>query len=416
MVTHDRYFLNRVVNRIIELDRRQLVSYGGNYSRYLELRAERHERLEAAEAARQALLRRELEWLRRGAAARTTKQKARIWRVEELRQLRYDRDDDRVAIALASRRLGKKVLHARGLSKSFGGRQLFANVDFTLAPGDRIGVIGPNGAGKTTLLDILAGRLPPDAGTVEWGETVRLGYYDQLSAGLDDSKRVIELIADATPVTRAQYGERVEAAQMLEWFLFPRAEQRTYVGSLSGGERRRLYLLYVLAQQPNVLLLDEPTNDLDIQTLTVLEQFLDHFQGVVVVVSHDRYFLDRSVDFLATFENGAFSPRYPAPYESYARARQEAADRLAPPPPNRRPEIAAPALSRASKGPSWKEARELAELEGQIATLEAQKATVEDNINRCAGDHEALQRLAAELAELEETLERAMDRWLELVG
>ncbi|MCA9965670.1 MAG: ABC-F family ATP-binding cassette domain-containing protein [Anaerolineales bacterium] len=304
MVTHDRYFLDRVANGIIELNRRELVSYPGNYTRYLEQRAEREERLATDEEKRQGILRRELAWLQRGAIARGTKQKARIQRVEELQQIRYDRADDRVAMSLASRRLGTKVLTAKGLSKSFGTNELFRDLDFTLEKGDRIGLIGPNGVGKSTLLDILVGLLPADAGTVTWGETVVVGYYDQHSRELPLDKKVLDFINDRAPLIRTQEGERIEAAQMLEWFLFPRPQQQAWISSLSGGEKRRLYLLSVLAQQPNVLILDEPTNDLDVQTLAVLEAFLDQFSGSLIVVSHDRYFLDRTVDFLAVFENG----------------------------------------------------------------------------------------------------------------
>jgi ABC transport system ATP-binding/permease protein len=319
MVTHDRYFLDRVVNRILDLDRRQIVSYAGNYGRYLELSTARHEQLATAEQKRQALLRRELEWLHRSPMARSTKQKARKQRVAEMQTLRLDRREQQIAISLASRRLGKRVLEARGLSKRFGEQILFENLDFDLAQGDRIGILGPNGAGKSTLLNVLAGKIAPDSGVVNWGETVVLGYYDQLSAGLRDDKRVFDTIADAAPLIKNEEGYRIDAAQMLEWFLFTRAEQQTYVGSLSGGERRRLYLLLTLVTQPNVLFLDEPTNDLDIHTMAVLEQFLDQFQGCLVVVSHDRYFLDRNVDFLVSFEDGLLGTRYPTPYESYRR-------------------------------------------------------------------------------------------------
>ena len=417
MVTHDRYFLDRVVNRIIELDRRQLVSFPGNYSRYLELSAERKEKLAAAERKHQNLLRRELEWLRRGVMARGTKQKARKQRVEELQQLGYDSGENAVALALASRRLGKKVLEAANLSKAFGDSQLFERVDFSLVPGDRIGIIGPNGAGKSTLLDILAGVRTADSGTVIWGETVHLGYYDQMSRDLDLSQRVIDFINDRAPLIRTKDGVRVEAAQMLEWFLFPRPQQRAYIHALSGGERRRLYLLSVLALQPNVLFLDEPTNDLDIQTLTVLEQFMDHFAGCLVVVSHDRYFLDRTVDFLATFENGSFSPRYPAPYSAYQEARRKAqAERTADAAPvsaEKKPE-ARPAKRGQSEKLTWKETRELVGLEAEIAALEGRKAELGGQINTAGGDYEQLQKLADELKSVEAALEAAMVRWLEL--
>lgn len=417
MVTHDRYFLDRVVNRIIELDRRKLINFPGNYSRYLELSQERKERLAAAERKRQNLLRLELEWLRRGVMARGTKQKARKQRVEELQRLSYDKGENTVALALASRRLGKKVLEARDLSKSYGDNVLFREVDFSLIPGDRIGIIGPNGAGKSTLLDILAGETTADSGDVTWGETVHLGYYDQLSRNLDLSKKVIDFIHDRAPLIRTKDGERVEAAQMLEWFLFPRPQQQAYIHALSGGERRRLYLLSVLALQPNVLFLDEPTNDLDIQTLTVLEQFIDHFAGCLVVVSHDRYFLDRTVDFLATFEDGSFSSRYPAPYSAYQAERRKAqAERTAeiePVPIRKKPE-SRPKMDNQSRKLSWKEARELEGLENTIDELEARKAELGREINEAGGDYVLLQKLVDALKLVEVELDAAIQRWLEL--
>ncbi|MFZ0547894.1 MAG: ABC-F family ATP-binding cassette domain-containing protein [Candidatus Promineifilaceae bacterium] len=421
MVTHDRYFLDRVVNRIIELDRRKLVSYPGNYSRYLELGAERKEKLAAAERKHQNLLRRELEWLRRGAMARSTKQKARKQRVEELQRISYDSGENAVALALASRRLGKKVLEATNLSKAYGNNDLFKHVDFSLVPGDRIGIIGPNGAGKSTLLDILAGVTTADSGTITWGETVHLGYYDQLSRDLDPSQRVIDFINDRAPLIRTSDGTRIEAAQMLEWFLFPRPQQRAYIHALSGGERRRLYLLSILALQPNVLFLDEPTNDLDIQTLTVLEQFMDNFEGCLVVVSHDRYFLDRTVDFLATFEDGSFSPRYPAPYSAYQAARQqrkqaaqEAETAVVESTSSRKKEPVKTTDGSQSQKLTWKEARELEALETTIAELEERKAELGQKINSAGGDYEQLQQLTDDMKLVEAKLDGSMLRWLEL--
>ncbi len=418
MVTHDRYFLDRVVNGIVELDRRKLVSYLGNYRRYLELRTQRHERLAAAEQKRQNLLRRELAWLRRGAMARSTKQKARKKRVEELAQIRADRGEERVAMALANRRLGKKVLEAEGLAMAFDGLKVFENVDFHLDPGDRIGIIGPNGIGKSTLLDILAGVTLPDSGSITWGETVQLGYYDQLSRGLDESLRVIDFINDKAPLIRTKDGHRVEAAQMLEWFLFTRPQQQTYISSLSGGERRRLYLLWILVHQPNVLFLDEPTNDLDIQTLTVLEEFLDHFQGCLVAVSHDRYFLDRNVNYLVAFGEDGLSGCYPGPFENYQRLREEqttqqkATAEEKERQPYKKLEPAA-AESRPRKL-AWKEARELESIEVRIAELEAEKAELEAAVNAAGGDHVLLESLASQLAAIELTLDEKMTRWLEL--
>ena len=437
MVTHDRYFLDRVVNRIVELDRRQLVNYPGNYTRYLEQSAERQERLVKAEEDRRRLLRRELEWMRRSPMARGTKQKARIQRVAELQQLRYDSQQDRVAIYLAGRRLGKKVLEARGLSKAYGDLQVFAGLDFELAPGDRIGIIGPNGAGKSTLLDILAGVLPSDSGTVTWGETVQLAYYDQRNVALDESLRVIDFIKGEAELIRARERNRprwlqdesdlhlVDAALMLEWFLFTRPQQQAYISTLSGGERRRLYLLRTLVHRPNVLLLDEPTNDLDIQTLNVLEEFLDHFRGCVVVASHDRYFLDRAVDLLVSFEPGGLvRGPYPAPYETYRQLREAEAAALATssplatpikPKPSGRPASSQPTDSPA--GPrrlTWKEQRELESLEAGIEELEEQKAALQAQINTSGSDYVRLAELADQLRAAEAELEAAAERWFAL--
>ncbi|HUM70578.1 MAG TPA: ABC-F family ATP-binding cassette domain-containing protein, partial [Chloroflexota bacterium] len=413
MVTHDRYFLERVVNKIVELDRRQLVMYPGNYGRYLEQRTRRDEQLSTAEIKRQGILRRELEWLRRGAQARSTKQKARKQRIEELREIQYDRGDDRVAMALASRRLGKRVLEASGLSKSYDGLMLFQNLDFHLDPGDRIGVIGPNGAGKSTFLDVLAGKTAPDNGAINWGQTVQLGYYDQHASGLPENKRVIEYINSIAPNIRTADDEKVEAAQMLEWFLFPRPEQQSTIGSLSGGERRRLYLLATLIHQPNVLFLDEPTNDLDVQTLAVLEQFLDHFEGCLVVVSHDRFFLDRNVDFLASFEDGVMGTRYPTPYESYQQLRAADTEVTAvTPPPKTIPQPTKPAER--PRKLTWQEKRELESLDTAVPTLEARIAELETAINQAGSDYTRLQTLVAELETAQRELDTAVTRWLEL--
>ena len=413
LVTHDRYFLDRVVNRIVEIDRRQLVNYPGNYGRYLELSTTRHEQLAAKEEKHRALLRRELEWLRRGAMARSTKQKARKQRIEQLQEIKYDSGNERVALALASRRLGKKVLTATGLSKAYGKLQLFANVDFELIPGDRIGIIGPNGAGKSTLLDILSAETPPDAGKIDWGKTVTLGYYDQQSRHLPLHQRVIDFINEAAPLIRTDDGYRIEAAQMLEWFLFPRPQQQAQIGSLSGGERRRLYLLYTLVRQPNVLFLDEPTNDLDIQTLNVLEEFLDHFKGCVVVVSHDRYFLDRTVDFLATFEGGSMSTRYPAPYSAYLQARKTAVAPQNKPKPAKPASKSKPQRERPRKL-TWNEKRELEQIEADMPQLEAQKDQLTSEINNIGDDYERLPTLVTQLEEVETQLDDLMIRWLEL--
>ncbi len=417
MVTHDRYFLDRVVNRIVELERRVLVSYAGNYSKYLEDRDARQTKLGDEEQKRQKLLKRELEWVRRAPMARGTKQKARKQRVEELMRISYDRGDERVSIALASQRLGKKVLTASGLTKRYGERTILDQVDLTLEPGDRVGIIGPNGAGKSTLLDILAGKTRADSGTVVRGETVQIGYYDQRSDDLNDQVRVLEFIQNEAPVITTKEGERVEAAQMLEWFLFPRPMQWARIGSLSGGERRRLYLLRTLVHRPNLLLLDEPTNDLDIQTLGVLEEFLDFFGGCLIVVSHDRYFLDRTVDFLIRMEDGALSPRYPSPYSSFVRldAAARRAERKANP-VDIQPTASTTNRQRSDQPRklSWKESKELERLVAEIERLEAEKERLHAEMAAKGTDYQALQELSAKLDQVDGSLEETMDRWLEL--
>ena len=424
MVTHDRYFLDRVVNRILELDRRKLVAYPGNYQRYLELRSQRHDRLAAAEKKQQQFLKRELEWLRRSPMARGTKQKARKTRIEELRLIRHDLEQDTISIALASQRLGKKVLEAKNLSKSFGNSPLFGNLDFSLTPGERLGIVGPNGAGKSTFLDILAGNTQTDSGFVDWGESVELGYYDQLSRDLELDKRVIDFINEKAPLIQTSDGRRIDAARMLEWFLFSRPQQRTYIGSLSGGERRRLYLLWVLIHQPNVLFLDEPTNDLDIPTLRVLEQFLDHFKGSLVVVSHDRFFLDRNVEQLALFSEGGLDGPYAGPYKHFqvlvaAGSSRELAKRQ----PDKiskqskgvrgskKPDSVQPAMVTKL---SWNEERELEQLEREIEALESDKARLEEEINQAGGSYDRLRTLAEEFKEVNNRLQLIMERWLEL--
>ncbi len=413
MVTHDRYFLGRVVNKIVELNRRKLIVYPGNYGRYLEKRTSREEQLKSAEAKRKSHLRRELEWLRRGAMARSTKQKARIQRIQEMQTIEYDSGDQRVAVALAGRRLGKRVLEAENLSKSYDDIHLFSNLDFQLNPGDRVGIIGPNGVGKSTFLDVLAQKTMPNSGTVNWGDTVQLGYYDQQSADLQDNVKVIDYINNIAPLIRTEDGGRIEAPQMLEWFLFTRPEQQAQIGSLSGGEKRRLYLLRTLIPQPNVLFLDEPTNDLDIETLAVLEQFLDNFKGCLVVVSHDRYFLDRNVDFLVSFEDGVLGTRYPSPYETYRQLVEVDKHSVAPVIAKKETAVSQPTTNRKPKL-NWNQRKELEALEAQLPQLEAKITQLEASINDAGSDYQKLQTLVAELEEKKEELELAELRWLEL--
>jgi len=424
LVTHDRYFLDRVTNRILELDRGKLYSYEGNYATFLEKKAERLEREAAEEDKRQNLLRRELAWLRRGAKARTTKQKARIDRVVELRDRKVDGPGAQLDMALGASRLGKKVIELIDVSKSFEERRLIDDFSYIVLPDDRIGIIGPNGSGKSTLLNLLAGRLQPDAGTIEAGTTVKLAYYTQESVEMDEKQRVIEYIKEAAEVIRTANGEAITAAQMLERFLFSPALQWTQIGRLSGGERRRLYLLRTLMGEPNVLLLDEPTNDLDIQTLTILEEYLEEFPGAVITVSHDRYFLDRTADHLFAFEGDGRIERFMGNYTEYMEAarleeQQTQEDRKQQP-------SSGPSSSGQDKGTaerressrarklSFKEQKEWDEIEGKIADLEERLTEVKKQIERAGSDYGKVQELFGEEQRLSEQLEQAMERWTEL--
>jgi ABC transport system ATP-binding/permease protein len=416
LVTHDRYFLDRVCQRIVEVDGGRLYSYPGAYSRFLELKSERQAQQASDEARRQTILKKELAWLRRGAQARTTKQQARIDRIDALQAETPEARQGAVEIGSVSRRLGKKVIELRAVGKGYGERRLIERLDLSIGGGERLGIIGPNGSGKTTLLNIIAGRVAPDAGAIEVGETVHMSYYDQESAGLDESLRVIDYVKEGAELVRTAEGSLVTAAQMLERFLFPPTAHYSLIGTLSGGERRRLYLLRKLMDAPNVLLLDEPTNDLDIQTLGVLEDYLDTFAGSVVVVSHDRYFLDRVVERTLAFEGGGIV-EYPGGYSAYAEAlaRREASQAAAEA-TRTRPKPAAQAAQESGRPRklTFAEARELRELERRVAALEAKQADLGARINAAGTDYQAIQRLSAELEQVSADLEAAFERWAEL--
>jgi ATP-binding cassette subfamily F protein uup len=423
LVTHDRYFLDRLVGRIVEMDGGKLYSYPGAYSRFLELKAERAAQQVSDEARRQTILRKELAWLRRGAQARTTKQQARIDRIATMREATPDVPRGELEVSVAARRLGKKVIELKGVSEGYpstnsgpgGERTLIRDLSLTITPRDRLGIIGPNGSGKTTLLNLIAARIHPDAGVIDIGATVHMAYYDQESAGLDESRRVIDYIKEGAELVLTGEGALVSAAQMLERFLFPPAAHYTPIARLSGGERRRLYLLRTLMAAPNVLLLDEPTNDLDIQTLAVLEDYLDEFAGALIVVSHDRYFLDRTVEHLLVFEGDGAVVEYPGSYSFYAETMARHAPSTTPAPDHRNVQSNAPAapLARPRKL-TFKEARELQDLERRIAALEAEQATLHTRVNAAAGDYQELLRLTAELEHVDAALEAAVERWAEL--
>ena len=417
MVTHDRYFLQRITNRIVELERRQLVSYNGNYSSYLEQRQQREIELAAGARRRRTQMRRELEWLNQGIRARGTRSKHRKEQAYDLIDRSQQETASKVAISLASRRLGKRVLASKGIQLAYDGRTILDQIDFRLEKGERIGIIGPNGAGKTSLLEILLDRIPADQGNVDWGETVAVGYYDQQAKALQglevQNKRIIDFVDEIAALIRTDSGHLVDAAQMLTWFLFDRGQQQARILSLSGGERRRLNLRRALAHQPNVLILDEPTNDLDLETLQVLEEFLDHFQGSLIVVSHDRYFMDRNVDFLIRLEDGHLSGRYPTPYETYVRLR---AEEIAADGPLSKSQVAEPVrrAERPTAKLGYKENREFEALTARIAEIEAEQVALEAAVELAAADYQKLEELAAQLESLEQEYNAALERWMDL--
>ncbi|WP_077623536.1 ABC-F family ATP-binding cassette domain-containing protein [Sediminibacillus massiliensis] len=409
LVTHDRYFLNRITNRIYELEKGQLYTYEGNYELFLEKKAEREALEIQQEQKHRNTLRRELEWLRRGAKARSTKQKARKQRAEEMKQMKFDTSQQQLDFQIGSSRLGKKVLELESVGKSYGSQVLIDDFSYLVTPEDRIGIIGPNGSGKTTLLNMMAGRTAADKGTIDMGPTVKIGYYTQDHAEMDENLRVVEYIKEQAEVVHTAGGDIVTAEQMLERFLFPRSQQWTYIRKLSGGERRRLYLLRVLMEEPNVLFLDEPTNDLDTQTLGVLEDYLDQFPGVVITVSHDRYFLDRVVDRLIAFE-GKPTPRlYYGNYTDYlddGKVNQQAAVA--------KPEKEQKKLPKKKKKLSYNEQKEWNEIEDKITSLEEELEETKQGINEAGSDLDQVQKLFQRQEELEQKLEEAMERWTEL--
>ena len=413
LVTHDRYFLERVIERIVEVDGGRLYSYPGSYNRFLELKADRANSQATEEARRQTILKRELAWLRQGAQARTTKQQARIDRIADMQSVERPVERGELDISVDSRRLGKRVIELKDVSKAFGGRKLIDGFSMEVSRRDRIGIIGPNGQGKTTLLNMIAQRIAPDSGEIIVGETVHLAYYDQESAGLNESQRVIDYVKEGAELQRTGEGALITASQMLQRFLFAPELHYSLIGKLSGGERRRLYLLRTLIEAPNVLILDEPTNDLDIQTLSVLEDYLDGFPGALITVSHDRYFLDRTAERMFAFEDSAIN-MYPGGYSAYAarRAEREAAQAAAArttPKPDAKPK----AVDTKPRRMSVKERRELSDLEARISVLETQQSQIEAKLATTTG-HQELTRLSTELEQTAKNLETAFERWAAL--
>jgi ABC transport system ATP-binding/permease protein len=419
MITHDRYFLDRVVNEIIELDSGNLYLYKGNYSVFLEKKAEREELEAASEKKRQSLFKKELAWIRRGAKARTTKQKARIDRFETLSEQLTDISEEKLEISVGSSRLGKKVVELEHISKAFADKKVIDDFSYIVLRNDRVGIVGPNGSGKSTLMNIIAGKVNQDSGTVEIGETVKIGYYSQETHHMDDNMRAIEYIKEAAEFIENAEGYKITASQMMERFLFSGTMQWTPIAKLSGGERRRMYLLRVLMEAPNVLLLDEPTNDLDIETLTILEDYLEDFQGAVISVSHDRYFLDRMAEKIFLFEGAGKIKQYTGNYSEFREAADEEEELISKTVDKNKAAVNknSEAVDKNKEKPlkfSFKEQKEYDEIDSVVSGLESKIEETENKINKAGSDYSLLQQLIAEKEELEKQLEEKMERWVYL--
>ena len=425
LITHDRYFLDRVTNRILEIDRGDLYNYAGNYAYYLEKKALAEESAASSVRKHAGVLRRELEWLKRGPKARSTKQKARIDRIKDMRAQEFKTAHGKVEIATAGRRIGKKVIELLNICKAYGDRTLIKDFTYNFTPEDRIGIIGSNGAGKSTLMDIITGRIQPDSGTVEIGTTIHIGYFDQHSEDLtpNEDQRVIEYLKSVAELVQTADGEIITASQMLEKFLFPPNQQYAPINKLSGGEKRRLFLLKVLMSAPNVLILDEPTNDLDVQTLAVLEDYLEDFNGCVIVVSHDRYFLDRTIDMVFALEPGGNLRLYPGNYSVYLDYKkaeeakeiqgQKEKEKVTTPPEYNNSKAKA-ANSKSTKV-SFNEKREYEQLETKIPQMEAEKEEIEKILyNNAPSGFAEMKKLSERLGQLTQEIDRATERWLEL--
>lgn len=405
MITHDRYFLDRVTNRIVEIDGGKLYSYDGNYDYYLEAKAAREEMALAAERKRLAIYKKELAWIRRGARARTTKAKGRLQRFEELEANKLIVDDSALEVNTVTSRLGRKIIEIEGISKAYGDKQLISDFSYTVLRNDRIGILGNNGCGKSTLLKIIMGEVEPDSGAVDKGETVRIGYFSQENEQLDDDQRIIKYIEEIASNIKTKDGY-MSASQMLERFLFPPYMHSVKIGALSGGEKRRLYLLSILMQAPNVLIFDEPTNDLDIDTLTVLEDYLDDFPGAVIIVSHDRYFLDRLTVRTFAFEEGGYIGHYIGGYSDWASQRQ--------PEEKEKTESKGDTRQKPKQKKlkfSYHEGKEYETIEEDIAKLEERAAALEKEMHLCGSDYGKLADLNKEKNELDEQLMYKMERW-----
>ncbi len=418
MVTHDRYFLDRVTNKILEISHGKLYSYEANYSKFLELKAQREEMEMAGERKRQSVLRMELEWAKRGCRARSTKQRARLERLEALKNGTAPVTDQRVEMDSVETRMGKKSIELHHVSKSFGEKKVVDDFTYIILRNQRLGIIGPNGCGKSTLMKMIAGILKPDAGEIEWGDTIKIGYFAQEVPDMDRNLRVIDYIREVAEYIPTKDG-KISASMMLERFLFDSAMQYTPVEKLSGGEKRRLYLLKVLMEAPNVLILDEPSNDIDIPTLTILEDYLDSFSGIVVAVSHDRYFLDNMADRIFAFEGEGHLVQYEGGYTDYLEARER---KLADMPEEEGSLIK---KDKSSKNDwkqnrkeklkfTFKEQREFETIDEDIEKLEERIASLEEEMMKNATNSGKLREIVEEKEEAEKALEEKMDRWVYL--
>ena len=409
MVTHDRYFLERIAHKIIEIDRSKIYEYQANYSEFLSLKQQREENNLANERKRHAFLRKELEWIRSNAQARSTKSKERIERFEKLSSVEDIKQVQKVDIIQLSSRLGKKIIHMDDLCMSIEDKHLFSNFTYHVKRNDRIGIIGNNGCGKSTLLNLIAGVLKPTSGTIEIGETVKIGYFKQGVDDLDPNKVVRDVILEVSNDLKTNEGN-LSAKTMLERFLFDSNLQYSKVGFLSGGEKRRLYLLKVLMSAPNVLLLDEPTNDLDIQTLNILEDYLDNFNGVVLTVSHDRYFLDRTCDYVFAFENESIQ-YYVGGYSDYYDQKQKEMET----PKEKISYTEMKKIQRQNKPYlSSKDKKELETMEETILSLESQLEELDNEMNNTT-DYSKISQLSTKRNEIEELIEQKNERWMELL-
>lgn len=429
MITHDRYFLDTVVNRIVEIDKGKLYSYECNYLGFLERKAQREEIANATERKRQSLLKTEIAWMMRGARARSTKQKAHIQRYENLRDMKAPATDSTIEISSASSRLGKTTIELEHISKSYDNIPVISDFTYFFLRNDRVGIIGPNGCGKSTLMNIITGNVTPDSGIVTIGQTVKIGYFSQENEAMDESLRVIDYVREGGEVIHTKDGT-VSASVMLERFLFPPDQQYSIIGKLSGGEKRRLYLLRILMEAPNILILDEPTNDLDIATLTRLEDYLDSFEGIVITVSHDRYFLDRVVSRIFCFENGTIK-QYEGGYTDYLNHTTHKLDvtdagisssEKNSPDDDTAEETDKPKVTKDNWKDgqtkklkmSYKEEKEFKTIESDIATLEQQIEDTDNEMLKAANDFVKLGELSAKKEDLQKELEHKMDRWMYL--